>query len=45
MTSNTKKIRSSFNPDQRLEYAKLMVEENYSTQQVMEVSKPIKPVY
>ncbi len=30
MTNTTRKPRTSFTPEQRLEYAKLMIEENYS---------------
>lgn len=32
------KTHSTFTPEQRVEYAKLMVEDNYSSQQVMELS-------
>lgn len=35
---STRKPRVSFTPEQKLEYAKLMVEENYSIQQVMDIS-------
>ena len=38
MTHKTRKNRSTFTPAQKLEYAKLMVEEHYSTQQVMALS-------
>lgn len=38
MTSRTRKIRKNFTPAQKLEYAKLMVEEHYSNQQVIELS-------
>jgi len=38
MTNSTRKPRTSFTPEQRLEYAKLMVEENYSNQQIVEIS-------
>jgi transposase len=38
MTTKTRKSRENFTPDQRLEYAKLMVEERYSNQQVMDIS-------
>ncbi len=38
MTSKTRKTRQSFTPGQKLEYAKLMVEENYTNQQVMDLS-------
>ena len=36
MTTRKKKL--SFTPEQRLKYAKLMVDENYSNQQIMELS-------
>jgi hypothetical protein len=35
MTNKIRKPRENFTPDQRLEYAKLMVEEGYSNQQVI----------
>ena len=39
MTKNTKrKARVNLSPEQKLEYAKLMVVEGYSTKQVMEIS-------
>ena len=38
MTSKPRKPRSTFTPAQKLEYAKLMVEEQYSNQQVIELS-------
>lgn len=38
MTSTTRKIRKNFTPAQKLEYAKLMVVEDYSNQQVIELS-------
>jgi transposase len=38
MTDHIRKPRKDFTPDQRLEYAKLMVEEQYTTQQVMDLS-------
>ena len=38
MTDSTRKVRKAVTPDQRLEYAKLMVEEQYSNQQVMDLS-------
>ena len=38
MTSQTRKPRNNFTPAQKLEYAKLMVEENYSNRQVMDLS-------
>jgi len=34
----TRKQRINFSPEQRLEYAKLMVEENYTNKQIMEIS-------
>ncbi len=34
----TKKVRITFTPEQKLEYARLMVEENYTNQQIMEIS-------
>ena len=34
----TKKVRINFTPEQRLEYARLMVEENYTNQQIIEIS-------
>ncbi len=34
----TRKERVSFTSEQRRDYAKLMVEENYSNQKVMEIS-------
>lgn len=34
----TRKPRLSFTPEQKLEYAKLMVVEGYSTRQVMDIS-------
>lgn len=36
--TNTRKARVSFSPEQKLEYAKLMVIEGYSTKQIMEIS-------
>ncbi len=39
MTNKTRKPRQTFTADQRLEYARLMVVENYSNTQVMEISK------
>ncbi len=38
--TNTKprKARVSFSPEQKLEYAKLMIDEGYSPQQIMEIS-------
>jgi transposase len=38
MTDSTRKVRQAVSSDQRLEYAKLMVEEQYSNQQVMDLS-------
>jgi transposase len=38
MTSKPRKPRSTFTPAQKLEYAKLMVEEQYSNQQVIALS-------
>jgi hypothetical protein len=38
MADHVRKNRKNFTPDQRLEYAKLMVEEQYSNQQVMDLS-------
>lgn len=38
MTSKIRKPRQTFTPAQKLEYAKLMVEENYTNQQVMDLS-------
>ena len=38
MNSKIRKARQDFTPAQRLEYAKLMVEENYTNQQVMDLS-------
>ena len=38
MTSKPRKPRSTFTPAQKLEYARLMVEEQYSNQQVIELS-------
>jgi transposase len=39
MTSKIRKARQTYTPAQKLEYAKLMVEENYTTQQVVELSR------
>ena len=39
MADKTRKPRQTFTADQRLEFARLMVVENYSNQQVMEISK------
>lgn len=38
MTSKIRKSRQTFTPAQKLEYAKLLVEERYSNQQVIEIS-------
>jgi transposase len=38
MTDKIRKIRKEFTPDQRLEYAKLMVGDQYTNQQVMDLS-------
>ncbi len=38
MSNQIRKPRKEFTPDQRLEYAKLMVEEQYTTRQVMDLS-------
>jgi transposase len=38
MTSKVRKARQTFTPAQKLEYAKLMAEENYTNQQVMDLS-------
>jgi transposase-like protein len=38
MTDKIRKNRKVFTPDQRLEYAKLMVEDKYTNQQVMDLS-------
>jgi len=38
MTSKIRKARQTYTPAQKLEYAKLMVEENYTNQQVVELS-------
>jgi len=35
---STRKARVSFAPEQKLDYAKLMIEDNYSIQQVMGIS-------
>jgi hypothetical protein len=40
MTDSNRKVRKAVTPDQRLEYAKLMVEEQYTNQQVMDLSYP-----
>jgi transposase len=38
MTDKIRKNRKEFTPDQRLEYAKLMVGDKYTNQQVMDLS-------
>jgi transposase InsO family protein len=38
MTDKIRKTRKVFTPDQRLEYAKLMVEDKYTNQKVMDLS-------
>jgi transposase len=38
MTDKIRKNRTEFTPDQRLEYAKLMVGDKYTNQQVMDLS-------
>lgn len=38
MTNKTRKQRKAFTPKQKHEYARLMVEENYTNKQVMEIS-------
>jgi transposase len=38
MTNTTRKTRAKLTPDQKLEYAKLLVEENYTNQQIIELS-------
>ena len=38
MTNTTRKDRIKVSPAQKLEYAKLMVEDNYSNQQIIELS-------
>ena len=38
MTNKIRKTRGTFTPAQKLEYAKLMVKENYTNQQVMDLS-------
>ena len=38
MTDKIRKERANFTPDQKLEYAKLMTEEGYTSQQIMEIS-------
>ena len=38
MTDKIRKERANFTPDQKLEYAKLMTEEGYTSKQIMEIS-------
>ena len=38
MTSKIRKARQTFTPTQKLEYAKFMVDENYTNQQVVVLS-------
>lgn len=38
MTTKTRKQRINFTPKQKHEYARLMIEDNYSNQQIMEIS-------
>ena len=38
MTDKICKERASFTPDQKLEYAKLMTKEGYTSKQIMEIS-------
>lgn len=38
MTDKIRKERTNFTPDQKLEYAKLMTEEGYTSKQIMEIS-------
>lgn len=38
MTINPRKTRLNYTPKQRYEYARLMVEEHYSNQQIMDIS-------
>lgn len=38
MTTKTRKTRISFSLDQKHEYVKLMVEENYTNKQIMDLS-------
>lgn len=37
-TEKSRKPRINFTPEQKLDYAKLMVEENYSPKQIMDIS-------
>lgn len=34
----TRKAKSTFTPEQRLDYAKLMINENYTNKQIMDIS-------
>ena len=38
MSKNSRKQRINFTPQQKHEYARLMVEENYTNKQIMEIS-------
>jgi len=38
MSTNSRKQRVNFTPQQKHEYARLMVEENYTNKQIMEIS-------
>ena len=38
MTDKTRKERTNYTPKQKHEYARLMVEEHYTNQQIMEIS-------
>jgi|TARA_B110000211_G_C14040115_1_gene536400 transposase len=38
MASKVREVRQTFTPEQKLEYAKLMSEENYTNQLVMDFS-------
>ncbi|MCK5818904.1 MAG: hypothetical protein KAH18_06545 [Psychromonas sp.] len=38
MTDKVRKERTKFTPDQKLEYAKLITEEGYTSKQIMEIS-------
>ncbi|MFT7129628.1 MAG: transposase [Gammaproteobacteria bacterium] len=38
MTNTTRETRAKLTPDQKLEYAKLMVEEHYTNQQIIDLS-------
>jgi transposase len=41
MTDSTRKVRKTVTPEQRLVYAKLMLEEQYSNHQVMDLSRAV----